>query len=233
MKRHDHGRERRMTAANYLELDIFSDPICPWCYIGKRRLEKALAERPNLQIQKRWRVFQLNPEMPPEGMERQQYLRWKFGGETNAQGVYDRIARVAREEGLAVDFARIGRTPSTRNAHRLIRFAGKGGNGQDKVVEALFEAYFVEGQDIGMIATLSEIAETNGFDPEEVRAFLLSDEDQAAVTAEDAWGRDLGIQGVPCFVLERRHGLSGAHPPEVLLQMLDLATQGGSGDTTV
>lgn len=213
-----------MTARAALELDIFSDPICPWCYIGKRRLERALAQRPNLQINKRWRAFQLNPEMPLEGMDREKYLSWKFGGSANAQSIYDRIARVAGEEGLSVDFTKILRTPNTRNAHRLVRFTKETAI-QDRLVETLFQAYFVEGRDIGLTETLCEIGEANGLNSDELRGYLISDKNQAAVVAEDAWGRDLGIQGVPCFVLQRSHGLSGAHPPEVLVQMLDLAEQ--------
>jgi predicted DsbA family dithiol-disulfide isomerase len=213
-----------MTASQGLLLDIFSDPVCPWCYIGKRRLDKALAQRPGMNVRARWRVFQLNPQMPPEGMERQRYLSWKFGGSSNAQSLYDRIARVALEEGLTMNFARIARTPNTRNAHRLIRWAAARGC-QEAIVTALFEAYFTEGQDIGITDILCEIAEKQGFDAEDVREHLLSDRDLDAVAAEDGWARDLGVQGVPCFVFQRRHGLSGAHPPEVLVQMLDLAAR--------
>ena len=207
-----------------IHIDIFSDTVCPWCLIGKRRLDKALAERPGLELAIHWRVFQLNPTMPAEGMDRQQYLAMKFGGPENAEIVYERIRRAGAEENIDFAFDAIQRTPNTVNSHRLIRWAA----GQDKeteLLEALFQAYFLRGEDIGALAVLIDAAEGVGMDPMEARAFLESEALLDEIVEEDRQARGLGIDGVPCFVFNGRHALAGAQPPKVLTQMLDLAQQ--------
>ena len=212
-----------------MRLDIFSDPICPWCFIGKRRLERALAARPDLDIEVHWRAFQLNPEMPAEGMDRQLYLELKFGGPAAAQRIYDTISEAGVSEKIDFDFGAIRRTPNTVNAHRLIRRAGTEGK-QDAVVEALFARYFLEGEDIGPLSALLEVGEAAGLAPAGLEAFLAGTEESEAVRDEDALARRTGIQGVPTFIFANRFALSGAHEPEVLLQMFELAEQDGAAE---
>ena len=207
-----------------IQIDIFSDTICPWCLIGKRRLEAALAERPGLQAAIHWRVFQLNPMMPKGGMERQSYLAMKFGGPKNAANVYDRIRSAAMPDNIDFAFEDIARTPNTVDSHRLIRWAA-GQDRESETVEALFQAYFLRGEDIGALEVLVAAAESVGLDPAEARAFLESEALDAEVRDEDRHARSLGIDGVPCFVFNGRHALAGAQPPKVLVQMLDLALQ--------
>ena len=207
-----------------IQIDIFSDTICHWCLIGKRRLEAALASRPQAEVEIRWRTFQLNPHMPLEGMERQAYLSLKFGGEENAAMVYDRIRTTGAEDGIAFAFDAIQRTPNTLTSHRLVRWAAGQGR-QNEVVEALFQAYFFEGRDIGEKAVLLDAAEAAGLKREEAEPFLDSTALLAEVSEEDRQARGLGIDGVPCFVFNGRHALAGAQPPKVLAQMLDIAQE--------
>ena len=204
-----------------LRIDIYSDVICPWCYIGKRRLERALAERPQDDLSLHWRAFQLNPDMPAQGMDRQLYLQLKFGNAASAERIYREIRAVGEEEGLAFAFDAIERTPNTVACHRLIRFAGLHGQ-QDAVVETLFRAYFLDGEDIGAPAVLLGVAESAGLSPAETRAFLDSDLEEQAVRAEDMEARRAGLQGVPTFIVNGKFALSGAHLPEVLHQMFDI-----------
>ena len=200
-----------------IRIDIVSDAICPWCYIGKRRLERALAAEAPGQIVVGWRPFQLNPDMPPEGMDRKAYLRRKFGSETGGPG-YKNVLAAGLEEGIPFDFAAMRRTPNTIAAHRLIRRAEAEGR-QDATVEALFQAYFTRGADIGDRATLADIAASVGSDREAVVAYLAGDEGEADVRAEDQFARRVGIQGVPCFVVERKYAISGAQPPEAFAEV--------------
>ena len=207
-----------------IHIDIFSDTICPWCLIGKRRLEKALALRPDLEVAVHWRTFQLNPQMPPEGMDRQTYLSMKFGGADNARTVYDRIRGAGAEEDIDFAFEDIKRTPNTIRSHRLVRWAAGQGR-ETEAVEALFQAYFFRGQDIGDLEVLTAAAQEAGLDAAEARAFLESEALQAELQDEDRQARGLGIDGVPCFVFNGRHALAGAQSPKILAQMLDLAQQ--------
>ena len=204
-------------------LDIFSDPICPWCYIGKRRLERALEgmadeERPQL----RWRAFMLNPDMPEDGMERNAYLARKFGSSQRAMELYDTVTRAGMDEGIRFSFSDILRTPSTLRAHRLIRRATDE-TAQTAVVDALFLAYFTRGIDIGRVEALVAIAEAAGLDGDEMRDHLEGDEDTDAVLAEHNLAQRIGINGVPCFILDGRYAVSGAQSPEVLRRMIETA----------
>jgi len=209
-----------------MEIDIFSDTICPWCFIGKRRLERALAERPQPNLTIHWRTFQLNPDMPAEGMDRQRYLEVKFGGTVNANAVYDQVRAAGESEGIDFAFEAMERTPNTIASHRLIRYARLGEPGQQNaVVQALFDAYFLRGEDIGDLEVLTAAATTGGLDAAAARAFLDSGAEDEEVRAEDQGARQAGISGVPCFIFNRRHALAGAHPPEVLHQLFDLAIQ--------
>ena len=205
-----------------MQVDIFSDPICPWCFIGKRRLERAIASRPQNGLKVAWRAFQLNPDISPEGMERKEYLARKFGGADRAAALYDRIDLVGVSEGIAFQFDDIHRTPNTVDAHRLVRYAHDL-DLQETVVENLFRAYFLEGADIGARQTLIELAYRSGIDVSDCADFLASGTYAAEVRSEDVTARRIGIQGVPCFVFNGRHVLSGAQPAEVIQQMFDVA----------
>jgi predicted DsbA family dithiol-disulfide isomerase len=208
-----------------MRIDIVSDTICPWCFIGKRRLERALAERTDSDlIELGWRPFQLNPDMPDEGMERHAYLAAKFGGAERAERIYAPIVEAGAGEGINFAFEKIVRTPNTALSHRLIRRAGELGN-QDAAVEALFRAYFTEGRDIGDPGVVADIAGEAGLPRKEIAAYLASDTDRHAVAAEDMLARKLGIQGVPCFIIDRRVMVSGAQTPEILMQAFDYATR--------
>jgi len=209
-----------------ITIDVFSDPICPWCFIGKKRLDEALARRPDIPVTVRWRAFQLNPDMPRDGMDRQSYLSAKFGGAARAADVYGQIQQVGSRIGIEFQFDRIPRTPSTLKAHRLIRLAQRPEYDCAKdLIPALFHAYFLQGRDIGDTDVLLEIAETIGLDRTAVRHYLVSHEDEEEVQAEDVFARRLGIGGVPCFIIDGKYALSGAQEPEAFLPLLDMAIQ--------
>ena len=208
-----------------IKLDIISDPICPWCFIGKTRLEKALAEVEDHPFVIEWHPFQLNPDMPAEGMDRREYLETKFGGKENAVRVYGEIERHAREEGLDIDFAAMKRTPNTINAHRLIHWAGIEQK-QNAVVDALFAAYFNEGRDIGDLDVLSDIADSAGMDAAVVRKLLDSDADVEDIRARDAHSRKMGVNSVPTFIVANQHAVPGAQPTDLWLRVIgDLKAQ--------
>lgn len=197
-----------------VKLDIISDPICPWCYIGKAKLDQALAQNPDHPFTIEWHPFQLNPEMAPEGMDRRAYLEGKFGGKGNAVKVYGRIAEAAQTTGLKIDFAAIKRTPNTLNAHRLIHWAGQEGL-QTPVVSALFTAYFTEGRDIGDAEVLADIAQSVGMDRTTTLRLLAGDGDLADIRERDAHSRKMGVTGVPTFIIANQHVLPGAQPAEL------------------
>ncbi|WP_430398679.1 DsbA family oxidoreductase [Ferrovibrio sp.] len=205
-----------------MRIEIVSDVICPWCFIGKRRLEKAMALRPDIEFEIGWRPFQLNPDMPREGADRKSYLEAKFGGPARAKEIYARVAGEGAKEGIAFDFDGIKRTPNTLAAHSLLRWALEDGVQYD-VKEKLFQAYFLQGRDIGDAAVLAEIAAEAGMDHAAVLGKLEQGIDAEVIEAEDRMARELGITGVPFFIVERRYGLSGAQPPEVLLDVIDKA----------
>jgi predicted DsbA family dithiol-disulfide isomerase len=204
-----------------LQVDIVSDVICPWCYIGKRRFERAVAAVGGRhRIAVTWRPFQLNPDMPIEGMERGPYLEAKFGDAARAGAFLARIEAAGVAEGIALAFDRIVRTANTVQAHRLIRL-GQRLERQDAIVEALFQGYFTEGADIGVNAVLVGLAERAGLPAAEVEPYLAGDRDRELVLGEDDAARRMGINGVPCFILEQQYAISGAQEPEVLAEAFD------------
>ena len=210
-----------------LSIDIISDVVCPWCYIGKRRLETALARRSSddAPVHVRWLAFQLNPDMPAAGVDRRSYLEQKFGGPERAQQIYARIKAAGDEVGIPFDFERIVRQPNTVNAHRLIAWAQDVNPSEsDALVEQLFRAYFIDGADIGDIDTLARLAGDAGFDATAARAWLTSDAGRTAIQAEEQRARALGVTGVPFFVFNERLAVSGAQPPEVLLGAMEQAS---------
>ena len=203
-----------------IKLDILSDPICPWCLIGKASLDAALAQRPDHPFTIEWHPFQLNPDMPVGGMDRREYLELKFGGKDGATRSYAPIVERAEAMGLKIDFAGIQRTPNTLNAHRLIHWAGLEAR-QGPVVDALFDAYFRQGLDIGDPSVLTSIAQTAGMDREVVTRLLASDSDAEMIAERDRNARARGVNGVPCFIVANQHALSGAQPTELWLQVID------------
>jgi len=207
-----------------LRIDIVLDVICPWCFVGKRRLERALAMRPDIAAEFAWRPFQLNPDMTGSGMAREDYLAAKFGGAQHAGRVYQSVADAGASVGIAFAFDRIRRTPSTRDAHRLIRHAQAQGRA-DALVEQLFRAYFLAGRDLGDRLVLTETAAAAGLERAATRRFLDGTDGLAEVMAEDRGARRLGITAVPCFVFEGQYAVSGAQEPEFFLPVFDLVAE--------
>ena len=205
-----------------LQIDVISDVMCPWCYIGKRRLEKALAMRPDVPVDIRWRPFQLDATIPPEGMDRKEYLANKFGGEESAKQVYEPIVNAGRAESIPFAFELIERSPNTIDAHRIIRWAASA-DVQDAVVERLFEMYFIEGRDLSQSDTLLEAAMDVGMDGEIVANLLSTDADRELITKEVALANEIGVRGVPCFIVANKYVVMGAEQPEVIAGAIDLA----------
>jgi predicted DsbA family dithiol-disulfide isomerase len=202
-----------------LTIDVISDVICPWCFVGKRRLEKALGDR---AASVRWHPFQLNPDMPRGGIERKSYRIKKFGSWERSQELDARVAAAGEDEGIAFRFDKMVRAPNTLDAHRIIWLAGESGV-QDAVVQALFLAYFTDGRDLSDRATLADIATGSGLDRAEVDGLLAGDAGLDVVRAGEEQSRRLGVSGVPFFVVNGRVALSGAQSPELFLQAFEQA----------
>jgi predicted DsbA family dithiol-disulfide isomerase len=206
----------RPGAAEELTIDVVSDVVCPWCYIGKRRLEAALrdgASSPRI----RWHPFQLNPQIPAGGVDRRSYLEEKFGGPERAREIYARVEEAGRETGIAFNFERIERQPNTLDAHRLMAWAQAVDAGRaDALMEQLFAAYFLEGADIGAVDELVRLAVQAGYDESGARAHLQTDAGRDEIAAADERSKAMGIGGVPFFIFNRRLAVSGAQPPDVL-----------------
>ena len=203
-------------------LDIFYDTICPWCVIGKKRLEEALKSRSHISLKPRWRPFLLNPSMGKNGMDRQTYLHAKFGSPQRAEHVYGMIYQAGRDNGIDFRFDKITKTPNSVMSHRLVFFAEKF-QLEEKTVDQIFQAFFFEGQDIGELETLLLIAQKVGLPDDEVLAYLQSDEDIKTVYECDAQARELGVNGVPAFLARDRFVLSGAHEATVLGKFIETA----------
>ena len=208
---------------NTTKLDIISDPICPWCYIGKTHLDKALSEHPDHPFTIEWHPFQLNPDMPPEGMDRRAYLERKFGGKEGAIRAYAPVVEHAQAAGLNINFEGMQRTPNTIDAHRLIHWAGIEGR-QTEAVSALFEAYFVEARDIGDPEVLADIADGIGMDAAVVSKLLRSDAAADSIRARDAHSRQMGVNSVPTFIVASKHAVPGAQPPELWAKVISELT---------
>ncbi len=203
-------------------IDVVSDVVCPWCYVGKRRLEAALRAAGEVEV--RWRPFQLDATIPAQGLDRQAYMRAKFGDGPRLAEAHARLKTLGEEVGVAFDFAAIRRSPNTLDAHRLIRFAGEAG-AADAVVERLFSDYFVQGRDIGDRAVLIEAARACGLDGEAVAARLASGEGSNEVRAEIETAQRDGVQGVPFFIFASKYAVSGAQSEEVLAQAIARARE--------
>ena len=201
-----------------LKIEVYSDVVCPWCYVGKRRLERALTEFGG-NVRVTWRPFQLNPTMPKEGMDRTAYLEAKFGSLDSFRQLEEHVLAAGAAERIPFAFEKIAKTPNTFAAHRLI-WLGEREGCQNAVVDALFRGYFEEGADIGSIAALVRLAEEAGLHREVVERFLRSDEGTAEVKAEEAAGHRLGIRGVPYFVVNGTYAISGAQPVETFVSSI-------------
>mgnify|MGYP000042851676 CR=1 FL=1 len=216
--------QKASTPMKTLSIDVVSDVVCPWCYIGKRRLEGALQlwadKHPDVVPQVRWHPFQLNPDLAQEGISRHTYVLQKFGD--RAASVYDRVTLVAKEVGLNLAIDRIQQQPNTVLPHSLISAAGQGDT-QTQMVEALFEAYFVQGQDLTQAQVLAEIATNAGMAQEVVQQALSDTVLHEQIRASDQAAREMGITGVPFFIFNRKVGVSGAHESESLLQAMEQA----------
>ena len=205
--------------AEQIKLDIMSDPICPWCYIGKAHLDKALAAHPDHPFAIEWHPFQLNPDMPAEGMGRREYLEGKFGGKEGAVRAYAPVVEHAAAAGLKIDFEGMQRTPNTLNAHRLIHWAGIEGR-QTAAVAALFKAYFEDARDIGDIEVLADIADGIEMDAAVVTRLLGTQEDMQSIRDRDSHSRQMGINSVPTFIVAGQHAVPGAQPPELWAKVI-------------
>ncbi len=203
-----------------IKLDIISDPICPWCYIGKTLLDQALAQRPDHPFLIEWHPFQLNPDMPADGMDRRAYLEGKFGGKEGAIRAYAPVLERAEQVGLKIDFAAIKRTPNTINAHRMIHWAGIEKR-QDAMSMALFAAYFDDGRDIGDTEVLADIADGLGMDGAVIQRLLVTEEDMADIRARDTQFREMGVTGVPTFIVGGQQAVPGCQPAELWLKVID------------
>ena len=203
-----------------IKLDILSDPICPWCYIGKANLERALEKVGDHPFEIEWHPFQLNPNMPAGGVDRRTYLETKFGGQEGAVKAYLPVAQHAEKAGLKINFEGIQVTPNTLDAHRLIHWAGLEGK-QTAMVAALFRAYFVDGRNIGDHETLADIAGEVGLDSEMIARLLASDADLEDIKSRDAHSREMGVSAVPTFIVDNRHVVPGAQPPELWVSVIE------------
>ena len=212
------------TQSSPMPIDVVSDIVCPWCFIGKRRLEKALALRPEIAAEVRWRPYFLNDWIPREGIDRKTYLETKFGSVERYAAIADRVAAAARNEGLDYALDKIARQPNTLDCHRLILWAGETGNA-GRMKQRLMDVYFTEGGDLSDRDVLVEAAAASGLDAAEARRRLASDRDIERVEKEAESAKEAGIDGVPCFVLGGVIAVQGAQTPDHLVQAIDRAAQ--------
>ncbi len=210
-----------------IQIDVFSDPICPWCFIGRRRLSQALQTRPDIKATTFWRPFQLNPDMPELGMDRDAYLLAKFGDTNRVSKQQSDIIRTGEIVGIHFAFDKIKRTPNTLPAHLLIRLAQKDlvteadFQRRDDLIDALFVGYFIEGRDIGDFDELVAIGVSIGLNKRDIKKYLEDGHDVQEILAEDLQARHIGVSGVPCFIFNGRLALMGAQEPEAFNPLLD------------
>jgi predicted DsbA family dithiol-disulfide isomerase len=210
-------------SASELSIDIVSDVVCPWCFVGKRQIEEAIeryrATHPEITVTTRWHPFQLNPDLPADGVARSDYLRAKFGTD-NTQGLYARVRGAAQTVGLSLDMESIARQPNTIAAHALLELAAEEGC-QDAMAEALFRAYFQQGRDLTDHEVLRAIAQLGGLSEPAIDRALSDAALHQRVADADRRAREAGISGVPCFIINRRSAVSGAQGAEVLLEVME------------
>jgi predicted DsbA family dithiol-disulfide isomerase len=219
-----------MSSQQPVRIDVVSDVVCPWCFIGKRRLEKAIALTPNTPVEVHWRPYFLNDWIPREGISREEYLTTKFGSAERYKGIAQRVSAAAAAEGLTYAMDKISRQPNTLDAHRLIRWAGGIGKAAE-MKQRLMDLYFTEGADLTNHAVLVQAAADVGLDAEDIREALASDQDVADVEQEAISAKEAGIEGVPCFIFGGKFAVSGAQAPEDLAEAIARIAQGA--DTAV
>jgi len=207
-----------------VRIDIVSDVVCPWCFIGKKRLESAVAMKPDVPVELHWRPYFLNDWIPREGISREEYLTTKFGGVDRYKGIAQRVAAAAQAEGLTYAMDKIARQPNTLDAHRLIRWAGEIGKAAE-MKQTLMDFYFTEGADLTDRDTLVRAASAVGLNADETRAALASDKDVAEIEREAEAAKEAGIQGVPMFIFDGKFAVSGAQAPETLAEAIERASQ--------
>jgi predicted DsbA family dithiol-disulfide isomerase len=212
-----------------MQIDVIADFVCPWCFIGRRRLARAMASRPNIAFDVKHRPYRLDPSLPREGMDRKAYLAARFPDGKGLIEAHRIIAQEGEKEGIAFAWDAIERAPSTIDAHRLARWAEAWG-AQDDVAERLFAAYFENGDDIGNIRVLADIADISGMDGAEIANLLETDTDIANVEREDQLAREMGVTGVPAMIFGGKIAVTGAREPDILLTAIDKAAETGGGE---
>lgn len=203
-----------------MKIDIVSDTVCPWCFIGKRKLEKALAERPDLDVEITWRPFQLHPDMPLEGADRKEFIAKKFGSHERAKDLYNNVKMAGEAVDIPFEFEKIKRSPNTLDSHRLLRWSESAGC-QDAMAEILFRRFFIDGEDLGDRSVLVAAAAEAGMDDTLVARLLEEGADLDTVAQEDQMAREMGISGVPFFIIDNKYALSGAQDPASFLAAFD------------
>ena len=204
-------------------VEMIADLACPWCYIGFVRLEKAIALRPEINVELLWWPYLLNPQLPRDGMDRRTYLRSKFGGDEQAAKIYQRIASAGIEEGIPFAFHKMTRTPNTVSAQRFVLLAQSKGMG-DLMIRTLFKALFEDGVDIGKTEALLELGESAGLDHSGLESLVAGNDYGADIIRGHQKATMMGVQGVPVYLVNREHAISGAQAPEVLAGLLDVAS---------
>jgi len=220
----EHSGALPMSARPPVRIDVLSDVVCPWCFIGKRRLERAIAMKPEIPVEVHWRPYFLNDWIPREGISREQYLTTKFGSPERYKGIAQRVAATVAQEGLVYAIDKISNQPNTTDAHRLIRWAAGIGKAAE-MEQRLMDLYFTEGADLTKKAVLVQAAADVGLDPEDARAALDSDKDVEEVTREAQSAKEAAIEGVPYFIFGGRLAVSGAQSPEYLAEAIERADQ--------
>ncbi len=208
-------------AKTKVQIDVISDVVCPWCYLGKARLEAALSQMPELEADIHWRPYMLDPSIPRTGVDRKAYMEAKFGAGPRLRQIHDQLNGFGKAAGIEYDFDAIKVAPNTMSAHRLIRWAAQAGPGkQNKVVDLLFKAFFEKGEDIGSPPVLVSIAKKAGMDASIVETLLPTDAEEAGVIGEIASAKQLGITGVPCFIINQKYAVSGAQTTDILIDAI-------------
>lgn len=207
-----------------VRIDVVSDIVCPWCFIGKHRLEKAIALNPDIPVEVHWRPYFLNDWIPREGISREQYLTTKFGSPERYKGIAQRVSAAAAAEGLTYAMDKISRQPNTLDAHRLIRWADEIGKAAE-MKQRLMDLYFTEGADLTSHTVLAQAAADIGLDAEATRKALASDKDVAEIEREALSAKEAGIDGVPCFIFGGKFAISGAQAPEDLAEAIERMAQ--------
>jgi len=213
-----------MSSHQPVRIDVVSDIVCPWCFIGKHRLEKAIALNPDIPVEVHWRPYFLNDWIPREGISREQYLTTKFGSPERYKGIAQRVSAAAAAEGLTYAMDKISRQPNTLDAHRLIRWADEIGKAAE-MKQRLMDLYFTEGADLTNHAVLAQAAADIGLDAEATRKALASDKDVAEIEREALSAKEAGIDGVPCFIFGGKFAISGAQAPEYLAEAIERMAQ--------